>query len=308
MSSEQSDYEFEQISTGTYNIQALPNDKHCVLYDLDVSVVHSEAWGLCVQPFCIMCKCQMTPLKTRHVISYDVVEGAIHRNEVSVCRNCEDRHFNQQPEFPPDTPADQRTARPEGYAVPIHLGNKYNFIRNTNWDSYSFSTLIPGLTRLIDLTVKRDTLVYRRFIHFCADAIQNVYVLAYRDPEPADNKRKVKFLRRRAICSTLSNDPESVALLCMGAIPGNIPDIAMVFDRELIDMYRMNRLLEVMGGRSPAAESPNVDSIYVAKSTSRYKRRAPISQEQPEQVPEPNPKRKKTEYGTSSSDESSFDD
>lgn len=234
------------------------------------------------------------------VISYDYAESRLYQNEILTCGFCEERHFDKAPEFPPNTPADKITACAEGYAVPIDMGDQYNLIRNKSWNRFAFSSMLPGNTRYSNMDYKHELFIPRRFIHYCANALRDVYVLAYviKGVSEEGETSKIAFLKRDAMMSTLSNDPEAMALLCMMAGPGRIPEIVQVFDTELIDMYKLVQIVQKMIITPPSDEFIEPQrALEVTRASRPSKKRAPLSQEEDE---EPAPKRSKRsteEYG-----------
>jgi len=239
-------------------------------------------------------------LKSMQVISYDYAESRLYQNEILTCKHCEERHFNKAPEFPPNTPADKITACAEGYAVPIDMGDQYNLIRNKSWNRFAFSSMLPGNTRYSNMDYKHELFIPRRFIHYCANALRDVYVLAYviKGVSEEGETSKIAFLKRDAMMSTLSNDPEAMALLCMMAGPGRIPEIVQVFDTELIDMYKLVQIVQKMIITPPSDEFIEPQrALEVTRASRPSKKRAPLSQEEDE---EPAPKRSRRtteEYG-----------
>lgn len=302
MSSEHSN-EFQLPPSNKFRLHTAYDGCHSVVYDIDISILSSEAWGLTQTSKCIFCGAGIVIIDNHlpTVVTYDCLEQHIYRNKVLACAFCKVKYFITRADFPPNTPEDKKIGYAEYYDVPLSLGEEYNLIRNKYWRRLPFLSSLPGSVRYLDLENNHNYLLPRRFIHYCAETLSSYYILAYKDQETEGNDatRNVKFLRKEAVVGSLTDDPEAMALVCMGFTVNNIPEILQVFDPEIIDMYKLKKLMRRVCGATTSMEFGNPDLVLLSKRTAID----PLSQEEADLLPRPKRRRREADSENSSNDD-----
>ncbi len=217
----------------------------CVVYELDRTIVWFDAWQLKHHTFCASCKGHLLPeeICREKVVSYDHLDDVLLQNTVTFCRECSTRHF--EPLHHKTTGYDTRQLFPEfpeETMIPkIEDGDKFGLIRNQYWNPFVLALIEPLMVEHTEDS-GRVYHIPRRYTHWALNAIQKVFVLAYKGRSEEDEIFETRFLLKEPFEVVHSDCNESLGLILMGCDRHTAPDVIRVFDSEVLDVIKLMRL------------------------------------------------------------------